>query len=201
MARMIMAAAVIAAGLWSNPALACKGTVVILQDDFKTVDAAWDTVDGFAIESGQAKYSGKDAVGLYYNGNLFTDFDYCIDITMSKMTDPPQQSQGVVFWATDYDNRYMLLVSGDGQATIARKQNGKYIYPVAWRKFDAIKTDVGAVNSLRVVVKGGTVTANVNDKPFATLKGQPPKEGSQIGLYFTGPDPFVVTNLKVTNVP
>jgi hypothetical protein len=203
MTRMIAAAAIIATGLCCNPALACKGTEVLLQDDFKTVDLGWDTADGFTIGSGQAKWTNKDDAGMaiYYNGSLFTDFDYCIDLTTLEKT-TPEQAAGLVFWATDYNNRYIFqLLSRDGQAEIVRRQNGKSLFPVANRKFDAIKTDAGAINSLRVVVKGNTFTAYVNDKMFVTAKGQPPKDGSQIGIYLGSPDAFAFSNVKITNVP
>lgn len=200
----ILASAVVAVGLMSGPALACKGTSVLLEDNFRQVDAAWDQADWFSIGAGQAKITPDKGYGLtvFYNGTLFENADMCVDLTMPEIGNPDETIGGVVFWGDDYSNYYGLFVSGHGTAAILRYQNKRWLAPVRWRKVD-MKPQAGASNTLRVKMDGNTAQTFINDKPFALIKGAPKQGGSLIGFHAESesakPDTWIYSNLKITN--
>jgi hypothetical protein len=100
---------------------------------------------------------------------------------MAKSEDP-SWAGGLVFWATDYDNYYALLVSGDGQFSVRRYVNARSLAPVDWRDSTVLKKGTGQVNHLRIVTKGTQVTAYINGSEAVTFSGQPPQVGGYIGV-------------------
>jgi hypothetical protein len=196
--------AILALGLAATPALACKGKTVLFEDNFKEADPAWATGEGFAIDFGAAKIGVKPNGGLtsLYGGSLFEDADMCLEVTVPEAKQPTFTAGGIVFWALNYGNYYGLFIDAAGDAAIIRLQNGKWLYPVSWRKFDGIKAGAGQVNTLRVTLKGNTGIGYINDKQFAAFKGMPPANGSQFGLHGESEADLVNTwsfsNIKIT---
>jgi hypothetical protein len=206
MSRKSIALMVLALGLASGPALACKGNTVLLQADFRQVDPSWD--GNLGIGGGVAKIAPDPGYlsWPFYQGSLFTDADICVDVTIPTGAKPNSIAGGLVFWASDYQNFYAYLVANGGTMAILRRQNGKFLSPVGWRKAEGVNLTDNAPNTLRITLKGKTATTYINDKPFVTMTtGQPPDGGSQIGLYGESEqdktDTWTFSNLKVTNVP
>src|SRR5258708_7152202 len=110
----------------------------------------------------------------------------------------------MVFWAQDYGNYYGLFIEGAGGAAVIRLQNGKWLYPVSWRKADSVKNKPGDTNTIRVTLKGNTGVAYINDKQFAMFKGQPPANGSQFGLHGESEaertNTWAFSNVKITDL-
>lgn len=185
MSWKLVTGVVVAIGLAASPALACKGKTVLFEDNFKDADPAWASGEGFSIEFGQAKIAVKPNGGLtsLYGGSLFENADMCVDVTIPEAKHPSYTAGGIVFWAQDYGNYYGLFIDANGGGAVVRLQNGKWLYPVSWRKSDGVKVGTGQVNALRVTLKGNTGVAYINDKQFAMFKGQPPANGSQFGLH------------------
>jgi hypothetical protein len=191
--------------LASSPALACKGPNVVFADSFAEADPGWGTNDQLVIGSNRAQLKSQPGgvAGSFYTGSFFDDADICIDVTSPAARNPAEVNAGLVFWADDWDNFYMFQITPDGQASIYRSQKGKTIFPVSWRKADAVKPGANAVNTLRLTLKGGNGTAYVNDKQFVAFKGMPPKGGSLIGLFSASENGAVniwsFSNLKITD--
>jgi hypothetical protein len=109
---------------------------------------------------------------------------------------------GIIFWAQDYDNLYSLQVAPNGAASVSRIVKGKWIDPVPFRKFNAVKTGAGAKNELRVTTSGNSIIAYINGEKFASVRGQLPDGGGAVGLYAQSEkntrDTWKFIGLKVT---
>jgi hypothetical protein len=97
------------------------------------------------------------------------------------------------------------MVSAAGTAAIVRAQDRNWGLPVAWRKVPGLRTRPGAVNTLRIVVKGDKATTYVNDQTFVTITGQPPKDGGFMGFHgeseMNHADTWMFANVKITDPP
>ena len=84
-------------------------------------------------------------------------------------------------------------------------QGGVNLKLATWRKVPALKTGAGAVNSVRVTLKGNSITPYFNDHLWYSLTGAQPSGGGTIGFIFGGekssPSVWTFTSLKVTDVP
>lgn len=190
----------------ARSALACKGSQILFQDNFATLDPAWGAPnDKQSIKDGKLIIRPEVNQGwaLINQGNIFGDMDACINVTMAK-SDDASWGGGLVFWAKDYNNYYVLLATGDGQFSVRRYVNGTSSAAVDWRENSALKKGVGQANQLRVVTKGNQATAYINDTEVVTFNGEPPQGGGFIGVKgnSTGKSQIVweFSNLKITNV-
>ena len=185
--RRTLSAGIAALALFAaTPAFACGTGKVLFSDDFKQVDASWgfDSPD-VSVEEGKVKVKPQPDISnlLVYKGILFTDADFCLTVrTPNKLADNDNTMAGPIFWAKDYDNYYMFMITPSGFAEITRKVNGKWIDVVEWKQTDAIKRPAGSNNLLEIRTNGADIAAFINDKPFATVKGQVPEGGGQIGM-------------------
>jgi hypothetical protein len=178
----LAAAAILAA----CPASACGGGKALFSDDFKQVDASWgfDSPD-VQVEEGKVKVKPQPDISnlLVYKGLLFGDADYCLTVrTPNKLGDNDNTMAGPIFWAKDYDNYYMFMITPSGFAEVARKVDGKFITVVDWKQVADVKRPPGSNNVLEVRTLGSDIAVFINDAPFATLKGQAPDGGGQIGM-------------------
>jgi len=194
--------------LAASPALACKGDKVLFSDDFKQVDSSWgfDSPD-VTVEEGKVKVKPQPDISnlLVYKAILFGNADYCITVrTPNSLSDSDNTMAGPLFWAVDYDNYYMFMITPSGYAEITRKVKGKWIDVVEWRQDPNIKREPGSKNVLDVETNGDTITAYINDVKFASVKGQAPEGGGQIGMRAQSEkgqvDTWKFTALKVTNL-
>ena len=94
----------------------------------------------------------------------------------------PAWGGGLVFWAKDSNEYYVVLVSVGGWVGIERNTAGRFLMPVAWRESDAIKKGEGAENHIKVATKGNKATIFINGKEVISFTGQPPQGGSLVGF-------------------
>jgi len=194
-------------GSHAMPAFACMGSTVLLQDDFKTLQANWGAATAIlSVQNGALLIkpplnSESDALN---NGNVFTDMDACVTVEPTAMG--PQEAHaygGFIFWATDINNYYEFTVSGLGTYAIFRHVADRWITVMNWTPNAAIKKGVNQSNQLRVVTKGTQATLYINGTQLTTFSGQPPAGGGEIGVAgASGTKTLPVwqfTNLKVTN--
>ncbi len=168
------------------PAFACGTGKSLFSDDFKQVDASWgfDSPD-VQVEEGKVKVKPQPDISnlLIYKGILFSDADFCLTVqTPNKLGDTDNTMAGPIFWAKDYDNYYMFMVTPSGFAKLTRKVNGKWMDVIEWKQEASIKREPSAKNVLEIKTVGTDITATINDQPFATVKGQAPEGGGQIGM-------------------
>ena len=191
------------------PAYACQGSKVLFSDDFRQVDASWglDSPD-VQVEEGKVKVKAQPDISnlLIYKGVLFGDADLCMTVRMPNVVSNSDNTMaGPIFWAKDYDNYYMFMVTPSGYAELTRKVAGKWIDVVPWRQDTSIKRDAGANNVLQVETRGDTITVSINGAKFASVKGQVPDGGGQIGMRAQSEkdqvDTWKFSALKVTDLP
>jgi hypothetical protein len=168
-------------------ASSCTGKV-LLSDNFRQVDDTWGTdvsTDAVTVEDGKVKIKADPNSGhnVLYGGVMFVDFQLCVTAqTPNKMGNAKEPAGGPVFWAEDYSNFYTFNIAPDGTAAVLRKIKGRFVPVIAYRKADAIKTQPGDKNQLRVTTSGGNITAYINGVKFATAKAQVPDGGGRVGL-------------------
>jgi hypothetical protein len=164
--------------------LACKGSQILYEDKFATMDPSWGTPSQKqTVSSGKfiiQPEANKSSTALN-QGIAFEDMDACVTVTLAK-SDDPAYGGGLVFWAKDFDDYYYLQLSGNGYFQIARWANGRFLYPVPWRENASVKQGVGQTNQLEVITKGNQATVYINGTEVVTIKGQPPQGGGLIGL-------------------
>lgn len=185
-------------------AFACKGSVVLFQDNFSKLDPSWGvTNDVYSVSNNVFTIQPNLNMTAFdiNQANVFQDMDYCVDIQLLK-GDDSKAGGGLAFWAKDTNDYYYLYILGDGTYYVSRYVNGRTLYPVSSQKDSAINTANGAVNHLRVVTKGNQATIYINDKQLATFTGQPPEGGGLIGLQGDSPtnirNSWGFSNLKIT---
>ena len=164
--------------LASAPAFACQGAKTLFSDNFREVDASWglDSPD-VQVEDGKVKVKAQPDISnlLIYKGVLFSDADLCLSVRMPNVVSNSDNTMaGPIFWAKDYDNYYMFMITPSGYAEITRKVEGKWIDVIAWRQDTNIKRDAGSTNVLQVETRGDSITTSINGAKFATVKGQVP---------------------------
>lgn len=186
---------------------ACTGNQVLFQDNFQSMASNWGTPDdNHSVKNGMMVVSPPvDKINIYLSsGNIFTDMSACIDVTAA--TGGPKESflyAGFGFWATDINNLYYFAVAPFGTFSVSRYFNNNFYKVVDWTQSAAIKKGLNQTNSLSVVTKGNQATFFINNTQVATITGQPPQGGGEIGLVTdSGPKSravFEFANLKVTN--
>jgi hypothetical protein len=195
--------------LAAGPAYACQGPKTLFSDNFKEVDTSWglDTPD-VSVEEGKVKVKAQPDISnlLIYKGLLFSDADFCVSVRMPNVVSNSDSTMaGPIFWAKDYENYYMFMITPSGYAELTRKVNGKWMDVVPWRQDTHIKRDAGTTNTLQVETRGDTITASINGAKFAAVKGQVPEGGGQIGMRAQSEkdqvDTWKFSALKVTDLP
>jgi hypothetical protein len=180
---LAMFAAIVALGMWSGPAFACKGAQTLLRDDFTDEDPAWALTDHTVAQIGDGAMKVQSAVNkyfnLYYQGMNFPGADACIDIVSPPTPSKTVTQAGLGLWTAKGWN--FIYISSDGTAGVTGLQDNNWINPVPARKFDGIKTGANAVNQLRLVwsappADNSTAAPNpyvqifINDKSFIKYK-------------------------------
>jgi len=200
-----IAAAVLALTIAASPALACKGEE-IYSDDFSSADGPWAPAPWFSIAGGGAEFKlepGNTGIIPYLGGN-FKEFDACVDIANPAFKNPDAPPvAGLAFWANDFQNLGAVLLSPVGVMVSIRNTKGRSLLASPPRKVAALKSGNGAVNTLRVTVKGQNVTVYANDQRVASFRGNP--EDGLVGLIAESEKDQVTSwkfsNFKLTEPP
>lgn len=204
--RALAAAAVLFAA--PQMALACRGDKVQFAEDFSIHDATWgDKSASFEIKEGKAhlRPEADRLIWRWMSGFQFHDLDLCATVGLVETSDPTNSYVGILFWTKDVDNAYFLNIASNGFFQVRRRLEGKWTAPViAWTKTDAIKQGPNQPNNLRLVLKGQSVTIEINDKEVARFRAQAPDQPSMIGVTAASAagksDHWWISDLKVTNV-
>jgi hypothetical protein len=205
--RLLMSAVIVAAAAFATTAASAAGCTGNVQfaDTFGQADPGWPTSDNVVIGGGklQIKSEATKDYWTIYGAALFGDADICVDVSVNTATDPSGPGAGVDFWMSDTNNYYGVFIAPNGTAAIFRIQNGKALTPVSWRKAASLKTGANAVNTIRLTLKGNSISTYFNDQLFYTVQGQQPQGGGQIALEGwaekANPNIWSFSNLKVTD--
>ncbi len=190
--RNRIAIAAILGVCWEAPATAatCPGTVVF-QDAYTTPNPALNVTPAaestVTVKDGRAEVAflkqGMARMGEY-RGMPYGDANFCVTLATPSTDSVGDQSAGLIFWATDDNNFYVLEISLNGQFAVGQQVNGGiYTHPVPWAVNAAVASGAGASNTLRVQTRGNVATVFVNDQQVGTLTGTPPTGGGLTGFY------------------
>ena len=125
------------------------------------------------------------SISLLYEGRLFGDVDMTVKVVLAK--GDVSEKVDVIFWGTDKNNYYSASIGADGLVGVGRKTDGKWLYPVIGRNYDAVHRGLGAVNELRVVTYGKSATVYINEQRCFNFDGFPPEGPSKIGFHAESP--------------
>jgi hypothetical protein len=203
-----LVAAAVAAVVVADPALACKGSKVLLEDNFSVADPAWDTGDA-VIENGALTITPKADHGysVIYMGDVFPQADICVDIAVPQARNPRDEylSAGILFMAVDYGaSHYFWHSPAAGYLGVSRLVGGKWTNPVPPRQF-AMNKQVGATNTLRVTFGGGRGTIYINDRKVVDFRAQESNRAEYFGLRADSEEKaqnaWKFSNVKITDTP
>jgi hypothetical protein len=158
---------------------------VLFEDKFTTLDPSWGA-PGAVISAKDGKLTitaDKNTAQAHLNQANILPNDMEANYTVAFVkAGSPNYGGGLIFWAKDYDNCYILLTNPNGSFAVPRYASGRYLLPVAWRQDDSLKKGEGAENQVKVVTKGNQATIFINGKEVLSFAGQPPEGGSEIGF-------------------
>jgi len=193
-------------------AIACDGQVgkAIYEDTFTDDSGGWDftppvtTVKPpnfvFALNS---KFSNISSQVLTFHA---TDADYCAEATLPKSIAPDNKyGFGVEFWAADYNNYWMTMLSSDGTVSLFSRTNGLWQTIATIPYAPGVKSGPDAVNALRVTTSGGKISVYLNSQLVKAIRAQVPDGKLRFGLYgqidkpVDDEAPILVKSYKVTS--
>jgi hypothetical protein len=198
--------ALVALAIAASPALACKGKE-IFADDFQSDSGSWDNAEWIKIGGGFAELTLPAGYGgvMRYLGDTPKDFDMCVDITYPADATPEGGGGigGVAFGFADYENVNLVVTAPLGVMGAVRIAKGKLLVASAFRKLTLLKAGPNGKNTVRITVKGNSVTLYANDQKVAGYRSQP-GDGA-LGLYAEGdkdkPATWRFSNFKLTEAP
>src|SRR5439155_185880 len=145
---------------------------VLFGDQFDELAASWGAPENYRVEAGKLviQPAAKFITAPLNNSSLYDDVEICVE-----MNEPAPVVQGncggIIFWAADYENYYSLEVSTDGQASVWRRQKGKWLNQAAWEDLSSVRKGANQTNVLRVSTTGAKAKFFVNGKLFKELTG------------------------------
>ncbi len=190
--RMRRSIVLVAVFISALPAMAatCPGTVVF-QDAYTTPNPALNVAplsgSTITVKDGKAEVvfsqQGVARMGEYL-GTPYGDVNICLTFATPSTDKAENQTAGLVFWATDYNNFYALEFTVNGQFAVLQQVNGgDYQHPLPWGVSPALAQAPGASNTLRVQTRGNVATLFINDQQVGTVTGTPPSGGGLVGFY------------------
>jgi len=185
MVYRVCSAAIVTLCLLAGAAWGCEGTTLIFEDDFQDDLGGWDKEPAMKIEHGAMVLRPPgDRVSLSELNTAFlaTDVDACTEVVLP--TEPPDSglAAGIVFWAVDYGNYYLAVVTVNGRAALYRRSNQKW-FKVWEEEPSQVRSGLGASNLLRVVAKGNRVSVYVNGAKVKDTRVQVPPGETRFGTY------------------
>jgi hypothetical protein len=162
---------------------------VYYQDDFSNSASGWDRATGAdgVTDYTAGAYRIFSATSDYYMwATAHRDFpsDVRIDVDVTKKAGADQDVFGLLCRYRDEKNFYILMISGDGQAGIAKRTSGSDLTMLSGT---SMQTDASihpglATNHLRADCVGSTLSLYVNDTLAATAT-DPGLTGGDAGLW------------------
>jgi hypothetical protein len=188
---------------------ACPGTM-IFQDAFASPDANLNLAASagmqFTTQGGKGELTIQQANWgqmVEYAG-LYGDADVCATFGTQATDKAEGQMAGLIFWAADYNNLYLLEFNvSTGQFEFAQRTGGNWVLTATSTPSAAVEKGMGKTNTLRVQTKGTVATLYVNGQQVETLSGQPPAGGGYVGFYaeseaaYTAKETWDIANFTV----
>jgi hypothetical protein len=180
---------------------------VLYEDNFERLDPGWgESTELVSVHDGHLEIRPKMGTSQAVQHQGIVVEDGCVSVTVKLVRDDGRvQASGLIFWGTDYQSYYVVDITPDGRYAVTRWAKGRWLYPVSYRRTEAVKRDYNQENEIRVMTKGNIATVFINGTEVISIKGQPPKGGGLIGLYAESGagEPTVAdfSHLKITALP
>ena len=183
---------ILAAATMVSPALACKGATVLLKDDFSKVNRAWAGTAKSSFVIADGKLLGKSDEGYFgmaaWAAKYFPDADFCVDVVWPKVDDTENKYFGIMIQQTTKEEGWtylMATINLDGTAVVHQVTKDGWLEPIPAGEIEGLKTEPGAVNTLRLVWKSTepTMSYYVNNKLVGTFDATQ-ATGRKISLFF-----------------
>jgi hypothetical protein len=209
----ILFAAVTALTLCAPAALACDGQTgnVIFEDKFTDDSGGWAFGENnyLVLKAPGAALAAAASDGGSNRASLNQTFtaaqgDFCVEMSFPAEAVQLDASIGVSFLATDYSNYWDAFVSAGGQVKLLKLVNNRWSMVWEAPTNNLVKTGPTDVNSVRAVVKNGTITVIVNGQTVKSVRAQIPNGDLKFGIYgqygksSATPVSFTVHSYKVT---
>jgi hypothetical protein len=191
MSRALIAGALLA--LFTSSALACQGQTgkVILEDKFADDAGGWDfdkteegvlfKAPGVVIALNPVETKGRRISQLNQTFNATTG-DFCVEASFPPDAAALNAYIGVVFFAVDYKNFWQAVAVADGQVILHKQVNGKLSEVFKTTAKNVAKTGPTDVNSVRAVVKDGTITVFLNGQKIKSVRAAFPTGELKFGF-------------------
>lgn len=137
-----------------------------------------------------------------YNGFTFTNMDASVTLTANNAT---CNAAGLLFWVTGPSDFYDFALGSAGSFAVYHHVSTS---PTPWQAIvpyvsnASIKTGVGAVNTLRLVTKGNSLTLYINGQSVGSLGVMAPQGGGGVGIEgegsAKGASDYIFSNLAVS---
>jgi hypothetical protein len=168
----------------------CTGTAVF-QDGFANpdtnLDATMVTSSGLTTEGGKGQIViSQPNLGqtLEYLGAQYGDANVCATFTTPATDKSEDQMAGLVFWATDYNNYYLVEINPtNGQIEVSQRAGGNWGMSVFSTTSTAVEKGMGKTNTVRVQTKADTATIYVNNQEVNVIYGSAPAGGGLVGFH------------------
>jgi hypothetical protein len=181
--RVLLAIATAALVAVAAPAQAQED--LLLEDDFSTLDSALEFENFVTVQDNvlSIQRPANSLLRVEYQSILVENVDLTAKVRLADPTGETGAATGLIFWAKDYTDYYVVQISDSGTFCVARETPQRWLYPIAWRTTDALKTEPGEWNEVRVVAIGSHATITINGKEVGKIKGRAPEGGGVIGFY------------------
>lgn len=137
------------------------------------------------VEGGVMRLGVESAgEGIYSAASpYFDDFDITVDTRVIDGVFDGQNNNayGVIFRQLDRQNYYVFLVSSDGSYRLKRVLGNSSTFLSDWVFTDAINTEIGTTNTIRVVGHGDNFQFFINDELMALCI--PDEAGAQSTMF------------------
>jgi hypothetical protein len=193
MLKLGLAATLLLLALMQTSAYAanCEGQKgrVIFEDDFTDDSGGWVADRGANWDASFGKseltlhIQGPTVWWVFWNLTFTTsEGDFCVEAVVPKSVAGIATRSGLIFWAKDVQNFYVLVIGPDGAVALWRKDAGNWGILLDWLK-PKIQPESGSVAALRAVVKANLITASVNGVEVKKLRAQRPDGNLKFGVY------------------
>lgn len=179
----LLAVALMGVALLPGESFACEGQELIFQDAFKDDAGGWSLSDSVEVkDEGFVIKLGPDAMEASLNlTHTVKNADVCAEAVWPNDR-RKVLGAGVLFWGEDNRSYFQFGILNNGKYWIARRQNGRWSTVVENVGSDAIKTEPGDSNTLRVASTGNVLSFFINGTKVRDLRGQAPEDGWWFGL-------------------
>jgi hypothetical protein len=160
----------------NTPAVPPVDNNLLFQDDFSDTGSGWDRYEDTDMytDYDNGVYRIKVYVPNYWSwanpGQSFSS-DVSISVNATMSGGPVDNAFGVICRYKDVENYYIIIISSDGYAGIARRFEGSDIQLIsgdAMITSDAINQGAGATNKVQADCIGNTITLTVNGTKILT---------------------------------